>query len=416
VTRLYLQIYSAFVVVVLVSVAFAAVVVVVGFGRPLVPVNERAVSVATRIASLAPDADLDGELDRLAAEVGQELSLYGPGGERIASTRGRVPFGPQGMFAGRSALGLRVALPDGRVLALGGRSDPGRRTVLAVWLALLALGLALGCYPIARRITQRLEQVEQAAHRWGRGALDVRVPVSGRDEIASVATAFNDAAARVEALFTAQRRVLASASHELRAPLSRLRVALELLVDSGAPAETVQRAIRDVEELDRTVGDLLQVGRMHALPRPASPEAVDLLALAAEEGVHVGARVDGVSWVVDGDRRLLRRMLRNLLENAARHGAPPVEVEVAVGRLAVLDRGPGVPIELRESIFEPFFRPAGHDEGRDGGVGLGLHLVREIALHHGGAVHVEPRDGGGSRFVVTLPGAARTEAGPEALR
>ncbi len=99
---------------------------------------------------------------------------------------------------------------------------------------------------------------------------------------------------------------------------------------------------------------------------------------------------------------MLRRLLRNLLENAARHGAPPITARVVPGGFEVLDRGPGVPEALRERIFEPFFRPEGHAEGRDGSVGLGLHLCREIARHHGGSVRCEPREGGGTRFVVLL--------------
>jgi signal transduction histidine kinase len=100
---------------------------------------------------------------------------------------------------------------------------------------------------------------------------------------------------------------------------------------------------------------------------------------------------------------LLHRLARNLFENARRHGAPPIEARTTPHGIEVCDRGPGIAEEHREAIFEPFWRPATHVEGQDGGVGLGLHLVREIARHHGGDVHVESREGGGSRFVVDLP-------------
>ena len=197
-----------------------------------------------------------------------------------------------------------------------------------------------------------------------------------------------------------QRRVLASASHELRSPLARLRMALAL-VDDGSPV--CADAVRDIEELDATVGDLLQVGRMQALDGPDRPEDVPLLVIAAEEASRVDGMASGVDRVVRGDARLLRRMVRNLVENADRHGARPIEVAVTADGLEVLDRGPGIDPALRERIFEPFFRPAGHSEGRDGGVGLGLHLVREIARFHRGDVVAEPREGGGTRFVVRLP-------------
>ncbi|HPG25230.1 MAG TPA: sensor histidine kinase, partial [Myxococcota bacterium] len=121
--------------------------------------------------------------------------------------------------------------------------------------------------------------------------------------------------------------------------------------------------------------------------------------------------VSGESLSVPGDPRLLRRLVRNLLENALRHGEPPVEVEVArcpddaaFVRLVVADRGPGVATSERERIFEPFYRPPGA-AGAEGGVGLGLALVRQIATRHGGRIACEGRAGGGTRFVLDLPAA-----------
>ncbi|MCA9572718.1 MAG: sensor histidine kinase, partial [Myxococcales bacterium] len=131
--------------------------------------------------------------------------------------------------------------------------------------------------------------------------------------------------------------------------------------------------------------------------------AVDLRALLAEEAAHTGARVEGPAREVEGDPGLLRRLVRNLLENAARHGGGEVEARTTAEGFEVADRGPGVRPEDRELIFEPFHRPAGHSEGADGGVGLGLWLVREIATRHGGSVRCEAREGGGARFVVRLP-------------
>jgi signal transduction histidine kinase len=136
-------------------------------------------------------------------------------------------------------------------------------------------------------------------------------------------------------------------------------------------------------------------------------EPVELLALTAEEAARVDASVQGQPCTVQGDERLLRRALRNLLENARRYGAG--EIEAIVGRtstgqveLQVCDRGPGVPEAFRERIFEAFFRLPGHAE-REGGVGLGLSLVRQIAERHGGQAKCQAREGGGSCFVITLP-------------
>ncbi len=301
------------------------------------------------------------------------------------------------------APGDHVAAWEARDRLPASERQTRRRSFLAL-VCVMAGTVAIGCWPIARRITRRLESVRDGMGRWGEGELAVRVPVQGQDEIASVARTFNDAADRVERSFEAQRRVLASASHELRSPLARLRMSLALLDDADPARQALVRsAEKDIEELDATVSDILHVGRMQALARPARPQPIDLLLLLREEGEKVGAVVDGPPRVVSGDPRLLRRLVRNLLENAQRHGAPPIEARTTAGGLEISDRGPGVAEQHREAIFQPFWRPSTHVEGQDGGVGLGLHLVREIARHHGGEVRVETREGGGSRFVVDLP-------------
>jgi signal transduction histidine kinase len=200
--------------------------------------------------------------------------------------------------------------------------------------------------------------------------------------------------------------MLASASHELRSPLARLRLAIELLAEAAPQQRALaNEAGRDVEELDALVGDLLLASRLEA--RPPVREPIDLAALLAEEVQRAGARdMSSGPAAYEGDPAALRRLVRNLLENAARHGRPPVEAGVEAmangWRIVVEDRGPGVAESERERIFAAFYRPAGHREG-DGGVGLGLSLVRQIAQRHGGSARCEPRPGGGSRFVVELP-------------
>lgn len=272
------------------------------------------------------------------------------------------------------------------------------------WILAGLIGVAaVGSYPIARRITRRLEQLRKGVEGLGAGDLSSRVPICGRDEVAELARAFNRSADQVQLLVQSQRRMLASASHELRSPMARLRVALELLPD--LPAEEQRELLReanvDIQELDALIGDLLLAGRLGA-PEPLQKVPVDLLALGAEEAARLGAELSGDSVEIQGDPKLLRRLLRNLLENAQRHGAPPVQLQVGPGPiLEVRDRGPGVPESERERIFEAFYRPAGHREG-EGGVGLGLALVRQIVERHGGRVHCLPREGGGSVFRVTL--------------
>ncbi|MFT3664641.1 ATP-binding protein [Piscinibacter sp.] len=282
---------------------------------------------------------------------------------------------------------------------------------VVVFLSLLFVAVAAGAYPVVRRLTRRLEALKRGVERFGAGQLDHRVEASGRDEVAAVAASFNHAAARVEALVQSNKSLLANASHELRSPLARMKMAVSML-DEVSPArrEQLKREIEtNVAELDALVEEVLLASRLDAAETLDRRDPVDLLGLAAEEAARVDAEVAGPAVQVRGDERLLRRALRNLLENARRYGGGEVSVELArapggQAEVRVCDRGAGVPEAYRERIFEPFYRLPGHAE-QAGGVGLGLSLVRQIAQRHGGSVRCEARPGGGSQFVFTLPSA-----------
>ena len=281
---------------------------------------------------------------------------------------------------------------------------------LAVILLVLFFAVAAGAFPVVRRLTLRLETLKRGVEQFGGGDLGHRVAVSGRDEVAAVASSFNVAAARVEALVQAHRSLLANASHELRSPLARMKMAVSMLDDaSPAQRDKLKREIdRNVAELDALVEEVLLASRLDAPQHPLHRDQVDLIAVAAEEAARVDASVDApAALVVAGDERLLRRALRNLLENARRYGGGEVVVVLRSlpgggVTLQVCDRGAGVPAAMRERIFEPFFRMPGHAE-QAGGVGLGLSLVKQIAERHGGVARCEERAGGGSCFTIELP-------------
>jgi signal transduction histidine kinase len=284
---------------------------------------------------------------------------------------------------------------------------------LLALLVVLFLAIAVGAYPFVRRLTRRLETLKRGVEAFGRGALDRRVPVEGRDEVATLANSFNQAAERVEALVRSHKSLLANASHELRSPLARLKMATSMLADaSPQEREHLRSEINtDIAELDELVDEVLLASRLEAAPQPEHLESVDLLALAVEEGARVEASVDGPVANVRGEERLLRRALRNLLENARRYGGGEIRVDLedkaAAGiEIRVSDNGPGVPEAYRERIFEPFFRLPGHAE-RAGGVGLGLALVRQIVERHHGRIRCVRPPAGGGCFVITLPATAR---------
>ncbi len=288
-------------------------------------------------------------------------------------------------------------------------------------LVVFAFAVALGSYPVVRRLTQRLESLQRGVERLGAGDLRARVDESGQDEAAFLAKRFNRAADQIEALVQSQKSLLANASHELRSPLARIRMALELI--EHAPSAALKAELsRNMSELDTLIDEILLASRLDSMRQTAAPSAfqavreqVDVLALAAEEAARLGVKLiwegDTAAAVLPGDARLLRRMIRNLLENAERHGGQAqgeqdiilaLSADASHLHIEVADRGPGVPLAERERIFEPFYRSA-HASEQHGGVGLGLSLVRSIARQHGGSVQCLERIGGGARFVASLP-------------
>ena len=350
---------------------------------------------------------------------GDELSLWRPGAPSAAQALRAQRGPPLGDHAPGPALGDRpsVLTPVSPLPTLLLRPFGLPRAVgPLVLVAVLFIAVAAGAYPVVRRLTRRLEALKQGVQAFGAGDLAQRVDASGRDEVAAVAATFNQAAERIEALVRSHQTLLANASHELRSPLARLKMAVALYAELPEPRRAGLKTEIDtnVAELDALVEEVLLASRLGAGAVLDRSEPVDLLGLAAEEAARFDAEVQAVGepcqLVRTGNERLLRRALRNLLENARRYGGDDLSVQVAADAagtvtLKVCDRGAGVPEALRERIFEPYFRLPGHAE-REGGVGLGLSLVRQIAQAHGGSVHCDDRVGGGSCFVISLPAQA----------
>lgn len=307
-------------------------------------------------------------------------------------------------------------LEDGRYLAIefNRMSSPGDWTIMGIFLVLLAVILALITYPLLRRLTHRLENLQAEVAQIGDGYLGARVTVEGSDEIAKLATSFNAAIAKIEELLEAQQMLIANASHELRTPLARIRLGIELIersnteLDHPATERTVSLR-QDIAELNELIHELILMTRLNTNTAPMESEEIDLLALAAEECSRFDeTTVEGAGADVAGDRRMIQHMVRNLVENAHKHGKAPVAVSIADWankvELRVNDGGEGFPSKDCEKLFEPFSRGPGKQNVP--GYGLGLSLVGRIADLHNAKISIG--DFGPASITIHFPKPAKT--------
>jgi signal transduction histidine kinase len=309
-----------------------------------------------------------------------------------------------------------------------------------VVVGLVLLVVAVATRPLAQRISRPLEQLTAAARRLGGGDLSARVPVAAvparrADELGELTRAFNEMAERVERLVRAEQALLANVSHELRSPLARIRLALELLPRAGEDDRRLRDVESDLAELDRLIDDVLTTARLEARGLPTNLGALqarrlleEVAARARHDPLTMGSEVRveaGPPVTLTADEALLRRALWNLVENAAKYGAPPIVLAAVAAAdrvlLSVADAGPGVPEADREKVFAPFYRGAARGAGPGDdtrrGVGLGLTLARAVAEVHGGTIAMEapaptPGRPHGCRVVISIPRAVEPAPAP----
>jgi signal transduction histidine kinase len=293
-----------------------------------------------------------------------------------------------------------------------------RRNTLALvglGVAALALGL-LVAWLLAGFLTRPLRGLTVAARRVEAGDLDARATESGAREHREVAHAFNDMTERLSQSMAAQRDFVANAAHQLRTPLTGLRLRLEaagLKADNDALRRDLEAGEREAERLARTVTDLLTLAREGQRPTAVAP--LDLaaageaalerwLSVAEEHGVELDLRDRSAGARVDASGEDVGVILDNLIENGIEHTAPAttVLVELGAGQIAVSDAGPGLAPGEEERVFERFFRGSSRAE-RPRGSGLGLTIVRVLARRWGGDALIANRPEGGARAEVRLP-------------
>lgn len=291
------------------------------------------------------------------------------------------------------------------------RNEPLRWAGWAALVLALAIG---GAYLIFSLINRPLRELTRASAQMGKGATPQRVTEVGPTEISTLAKSFNQMADDLRRLDDERALLLAGVSHDLRTPLSRIRLAMEMMDDRG---DGTLRAglVQDIEDIDAAIGQFLDFARLRdAEPPVADTDLNALIESVAERYTRTGTAVRVMPGRVDPlplRQRAMQRLIANLIDNALRHGS--TEVEVATGTalppggsgevvfIEVLDRGPGIPAHAAERMLQPFTRLEAARSGS--GTGLGLAIVNRIAAMHGGTVRLLPREGGGLRARVELP-------------
>lgn len=357
-------------------------------------------------------------------------------GERLAT----LSPGRPGHEWGRHGHLIVAPLGSGgyRVAALMPRAG-GRFSGLPGWARLLIAVVVSGlvCLALAHYLTRPIRRIRSATQRLAGGDLGARVgPAMGRrrDEIAQLGHDFDRMAERLATLIRAQTQLLRDVSHELRSPLTRLQVALELARQGqGDDDPNLQRIAREAERLNELIGQVLALARYEAGGPPPRRHRLDPVALVAQvvrdadfEACRSGRRVvlsTTAAGPLDGDPALLRSAVENVVRNAVRYTAEGTAVQVLVEpdgegcRVVVSDRGPGVPEADLERLFEPFVRVGAARDRESGGYGLGLAIARRAVQAHGGTIRAENRAGGGLVVTLRLPrGGGRPEPAAETGR
>lgn len=263
---------------------------------------------------------------------------------------------------------------------------------------------------LARRITEPLSQFSLAIKRIGAGELPEPLPETDIKELSGLALSFNQMALQVRELLTSRTIMLAGISHDLRTPLARMRLAIEMLPDETDPKQ-IARLQQDIDYMNRLIGEFFALSRDMQME---TPELIDITGLLQELADDLKEQGVTIEWQPQGHILRsagpisLRRIVSNLLGNAHRYGASgPITINLETNEtstvIRVFDRGPGIPAAELENVFRPFYRLESSRNHATGGTGLGLAIARQLSEANGWNIELLPRSGGGTEARLTLP-------------
>ncbi len=367
------------------------------------------------VASTSPDL---AAAKRLSDPIGVEMRYEGPRGSwttsdrlpTIAQVRGYHPH-----HAFLWSVLYVVPAPDGGAYLFSwslGRKLYHAHQVMLVFLLGLMIVVVFATFVVLRRLLKPLRMLGDGVARLSEGEFDVSVPSERRDEFGVLAEGFNAMVGRVRDMVRARDQLLLDVSHELRSPIARMKVALELLPED----RNRTRMAGDLVEMESMITEILELERLregrgiHTSRQDLVPILHEIVERFEDRPPHVRIATMPASLILDVDAERMRTVFRNILENAIKYSLPD-SVSVAISvietpthvSIRIVDDGPGIPAEDLDQLFEPFFRADRSRSRKTGGYGLGLSICKRIVEGHGGTITAENNAGRGSAFVVTLP-------------
>ena len=397
----------------------------VGSPRYLEPQAALVQNMVDRYSTRSP-SELAERMERLAQRLRGRLTLFDANGAVVRSTVEPTLPGPTKEEL-RELKSEKWALAWRRIVV---RSDDGAMIGVYVpdsfgspWSFILPIGagvlivVAGASLWFTRRLVRPLEELAEAARKFGGGNTEARVHLDREDELGDVGRAFDDMADRTSALISSQRQLMADVSHELRTPLARIRVALELAAEDPVAAKDVLADVgTDLDEIDQLIADILTTARLDSDQANLARSPIGVAELAENavsrfEARHPGRtlerQIEDSDQAIECDPVLLRRALDNLLDNAAKYSDAPVSLQVVPNgssvTFAVVDKGIGMSADDLERAGTPFWRSDVSRTRKTGGVGLGLALARRIARAHGGDVILASTLGQGTTARLEIP-------------